>query len=128
MTTYYRLTDAALVNLSAEDYAELGQHKRDVLRLYVIDPQPVPPATQTVSDGPVLISDTEARKTWILVAKTAAQLAFDQFVAKRDIDFAQVRTVYLALKNGTGTVAERAARMEKVLCRLIIDALGHEPT
>ena len=128
MSTYYRLTDEALVEISAQQFAALAPNKQALLRSYVEDPPPTPSATQNVAPGPVVVTEAEARKTWLLVPKTAAELAFDAYVANRDADLLLIRQVYLALKNGTGTAAERLVRVERVCARFIKDTFKGEPT
>lgn len=128
MSLYYRINDGQLVPLSADDVSLLAQNKRDLLRPYVVDPKPTPSPTQYVAAGPVVVSPTEARKTWALVDKPAQQIANELFHSQRTADLEQIRLVYSALKNGTGTAAERLARCERVLARLLKDIFGGEPT
>lgn len=126
MTLYYRTTDAAIRDLSAEEFAALAPSKRATLRLYSEDPRPTPSATQYVAPGPVVVDETTARKTWLLVEKTAEQIAADTFQTNSEAEWSQIRQVALALKNGTGTAAERLTRCERVLYRLLKDRFGTE--
>ena len=117
MTTSYRVSDGALRDLSPEQFQALAPNKRADLRPYVIDAQPTPSATQYVESGPVNVTYTEARKTWLLLDKSAEQV-------ERETEVAQAKAVLVALKNGTGTSAERLARIERVLFRVAKDLLG----
>jgi hypothetical protein len=81
MTTYYRVSDGEFKELSAEQYAALSPNKRDNLRLFIIDEQPVPSATQLVIDGGLVVGPVEAHKTWSLRDKTAEELAAEQTAA-----------------------------------------------
>ena len=63
-----------LFDLSPEQYAALVLNgKAQYLRLWVVDPMPVPSATQVVVEGPVVITETEAKRTWVLREKTQAE-------------------------------------------------------
>jgi hypothetical protein len=127
MSLYYRTSDARVLDLDPAHVATLSAPKRATLLPYTVDPTPTPSATQYVTHGSVVVENGAARKTWLLVNKTAEQLATDQFVAQRETDLAQIRTVYAALKAGTGTTAERIRRCEIVLARLLKDLFGGEP-
>jgi hypothetical protein len=74
MTTYYRVSDAALRELTQEQYAALADNKRADLRLYVIDPLPTPSPNQVVVDDGVVVGPVEAHLTYTLRDKTAAEL------------------------------------------------------
>lgn len=74
MTTYYRVSDAALRDLSAEQHAALAPSKQADLRLYIVDAQPVPSASEVVVADGVVVGPIEAHKVWVLRAKTAAEL------------------------------------------------------
>jgi hypothetical protein len=74
MTTYFRTSDASLHELSAETYAALSANKLALLRLWVVDTQPAPSATQVLMDGGIVVGDTEAHQTWALRDKTQAEL------------------------------------------------------
>lgn len=127
MTDYYRLTDARVLDLDPAFVAQLSPSKRDTLRLYFVDAQPVPTALQVVRIGPIQVGAIEARQTWLLVDKTPAQVQSEQFAAERAAELAQIRLAYNALKNGTGTAGERLTRCERVLARLLKDIFGGEP-
>lgn len=127
MTTYYRTNDGALIELSDKQLQALAPNKRDLLKVYSVDPQPVPVATQQLADGPVVVEGVTARKTWRLIDKPAEQIAAEQFSAQREQDLAQIRLAYAALKNGTGTATERLTRCERVLARLLKDIFGGDP-
>lgn len=76
MTTYYRTTDGSLHELTEEQYAALLVNgKAAILRAYSVDPQPQPLPSQYVQPGPLAIDDTSARRTWVLVDKSAEQMA-----------------------------------------------------
>jgi hypothetical protein len=127
MSTYYRTTDGRLVELTVGQFSALAPSKRATLKLYTVDPQPTPSASQRVEQGPVVVDGAAARLTWVLVTKTAEQIAFEAFAAERAIDLQQLRQVYLGLKNGTGTNLERITRCERVLVRILKDLFGGEP-
>lgn len=127
MTLYYRTTDQRVLDLTPALVAGLAPSKRDTLRLYSVDAMPAPGATQYVADGPVVIDATTARKTWLLVAKSAEQIAADNFAALQQSQLDLARQVYAALKNGTGTAVERLARVERVCAHYLRTQLGSEP-
>jgi hypothetical protein len=74
MTTYFRTTDGQLCELAPEQYAALAQSKKDILRLWVVDEQPVPGAGQVVVSAGIVVGPVEAHQTWTLRAMTAAEL------------------------------------------------------
>lgn len=87
MTAYVRLNaDGAIerhLDLTPDQYAALEANgKAAWLRLWVVDPQPVPTATQVVEPGPITISATEARQTWTVREKTAAELEAEAVAAE----------------------------------------------
>jgi hypothetical protein len=86
MSTYYRVSDGALRELSAEQYAALAQNKRADLRLYVIDAQPVPSAAQVVVDAGIVVGPTEAHRTYALRDKTADELEADALAERTQLD------------------------------------------
>lgn len=128
MTIYARLSEAGefrdTVELTPDQYHAFdGNPKQQLLRPFITDAQPVPLSTQTVQPGPIVVELTQVRQTWILVDKTAAELAAETEAAERIADVTQIMTVLTNLKNGTGTSAERLARLERVVFRLAKDAL-----
>jgi len=128
MSLYARLTETGslldLVDITPEQYAALaGNPKQSRLRLLVTDAQPTPSATQYVAPGPVVIEPTQARRTWVLVAKSAAQIDAETLAAERVTDMVQLALVVTALRDGTGTAGERLTRVERVCVRLLRDAL-----
>ncbi len=88
MTIYARLdplTNAlsTLVDLTPEQYATMqGNGKALFLRLYLIDAQPTPSASQKVIEGTPLVTATEYHKTWTLANKTQAELDADAQAAE----------------------------------------------
>jgi hypothetical protein len=83
MTTYYRVSDAALRELSAEQYAALAENKRTDLRLYIVDPLPTPSANQVVVSGGVVVGPVEAHLTYTLRDKTPAELESSDLALER---------------------------------------------
>jgi len=107
-------TIAEYIDITQAQYDSLaGNPKQAYLRLFVEVERPVPNATQTVQDGPVVLSATTATQSWLLVAKTAEQLAREADTTADANELAVLRTVYAALKAGTGTAAERLVRLER---------------
>lgn len=128
MTNYYRTTDARVLELDPAWVEQLALSKRDTLKVYSVDPQPVPSATQFVVAGPVVVDATTARKTWELRSKSAEQIEAETFAASQAATLEQARPVYTALKNGTGTAAERLIRVERVCAHYLRAQFGSEPT
>lgn len=119
MTTYARLnaggTVERLVELTAEQYAALQVNgKAAWLRLWIVDAQPAPSATQVVTNAGIVITATEARQTWGLRAKTQGELDADANEAER----LQLRAVIANLAASVqapdvaGTAVERIAKLE----------------
>jgi hypothetical protein len=124
---YYRITDAAILELPEAYVASLPPLKQQMLRVYVVAEKPTPLATQFVKDGPITVDQTTATKTWVLENKTEEQLAAEKFQFDRNADLEQIKLVYQALRSGTGTAAERLTRCERVLARFVKDAFGGDP-
>lgn len=120
---YYRISDGALIDITAEQFAALAPVKQALHRPYSVAPPPVLTPTQKAVVGPIAYTDSAATHTWIVVEKTQAEKDEDTEAAQRAIDYADAKAVYLNLKNGVGTAAERLTRIEKVLARLLRDAL-----
>lgn len=120
MAAYVRLSqDKATVEkfgveLTPQQYAEQGAWKQSFLRLWVVDPPPVPDPTQLVSNTGVAIGATEAHQTWGLRDRTQAERDAD--AAAADID--SIKTLLVVLRDGAGTAGERLARLERVVFRL----------
>lgn len=118
MTTYYRVSDAALRDLTAEQFAALAANKRGDLRLYVVDAQPPPTATQVVIETGVVVGPLGAHLTYGLRDKTAAELEADDLATERQKLDAWLTDINarLALDNAASallTNAQRIGELEK---------------
>jgi hypothetical protein len=74
MTTFYRVTDGTMHELDAETFDGMAESKRAILRAWVVDVQPEPPATQAVVAAGIIVGEDEARQTWALRDLTADEL------------------------------------------------------
>jgi hypothetical protein len=122
MTTYARIRDGvfdSLHDLSAEQYnALVANGKAAHLRLWIVDPEPVDIAPQVFHQGPIVITATEARQTWVIRDKTPAELDRDsnatdlpqlkQLVTELTSDI----QAYNANPDTNGTAAERLTKLE----------------
>jgi hypothetical protein len=126
MTAYVRLNEEGAIerhlDLTPEQYASLEVNGKSVwLRLWVVDPQPVPTATQVVEHGPVTISLTEARQTWTLRNKTQAELDAETNATDRPLLLQMLASIttdidaYNANPDMTGTAAEWRAKVDAAL-------------
>lgn len=116
MTTYYRITDQVLRDLTPEEFAGLSQNKRDTLRVYIVDAQPVPSATQVVVSAGLVVGPVEAHKTWALRDKTADELEADNLAAEKaqlDNWLTDVQT-QLALDNPARALLTNAQRINEL--------------
>lgn len=127
MSLFYRTVDHRVLELDPGYVASLAPSKRETLLAYSVDPKPTPASTQLVIEGPIVLTATTARRTWQVVEKTAEQLAADAFRATQGATLEQARLVYGALKAGTGTAAERLARVERVCAYYLRELFGSEP-
>lgn len=127
MKTYYRVVDRAILELDEVEVSRLAASKRSTLYPFSVDQKPTPSATQYVEHGPIVVGKDAARQTWVLVGKTPDMLKAEAFAAERDVDLAQVKSIFQALKAGTGTAGERLTRCERVLARLLKDMFGGDP-
>lgn len=118
---------ALVVDIDAAIYQHLvasGNPKAAALRQLVSDPVPTPGANQRVIAGPIVVEPTRARETWVVVDKTAEEIAAEQEAASRAAEYQAPRTLIDALRNGAGTAGERMTRVERVCVRLLLDALA----
>lgn len=116
MTTYYRVSDAALRELTGEQYAALAPNKQADLRLYVVDPKPVPSAIEVVEQGPVNVGLVEAHLTFLLRAKTAAELDADDLAGERqqlDAWFTDIQA-QLAIDNAARALLTNVQRINEL--------------
>jgi hypothetical protein len=93
MSTYYRVSDGALRELTPAQFAALAPSKRTDLRLYVVDPRPTPGANQTVVETGLVVGPVEAHLTYGLRALTAAEIersSLDQERAQVDTILADI--------------------------------------
>lgn len=127
MTAYYRTSDGAILQLDPALVLALAPVKRATLKLYAVAAEPIIPAGKRLAVGPVQVVGDFATQTWLLVDKTAAELAAEAYAAERALEYQQVRTVFQALKAGTGTTVERVRRVELILVRMMKDIFGGEP-
>lgn len=123
MTAYVRLNaDGAIerhLDLTPEQYAALQANgKAAWLRLWVVEAEPVPTATQVVAPGPITISATEARQTWTIRDKTQVELDAETNAADRPLLLQMIAAItadidgYNANPDVTGTAVERLAKLE----------------
>lgn len=99
-----------------ELFEPLPPHTPGSVRPRVDDALPVfDPSTQKVVEGTPVVEPTQVRRTWIVVPLLAAEL--DDLADKATGELA--RKVYTALKNGTGTTAQRQQRVEEVAAFLL---------
>ena len=122
MKTYARIRDGvfdSLHNLTPEQYnAFVANGKAVHLRLWIMDPEPAVAATQVFQPGPVVITDTEARQTWVVREKTQAEMdreanatdlpQLKQLVLELTADI----HAYNANSDTSGTAAERLTKLE----------------
>lgn len=71
-----------IIEMTQQEYDDLlvsNPAKAALLRPLVTDPQPTfDPATHKVEPGPIVIEATQARETWVVVAKTPEELEADE--------------------------------------------------
>jgi hypothetical protein len=116
MTTYYRVSDSAFRELSAEQFAALAPNKRADLRLYIIDAQPTPSATQVVVDSGIVVGPVEAHQTYSLRDKTASELEADSLSeekAQLDGWLTDIQT-QLALDNAARSLLTNVQRINEL--------------
>jgi hypothetical protein len=122
MTQYARVLNGLverLADLTAQEYAALQANgKAASLRPWVVDAKPAVTAAQVADLGPIAITATEARQTWVIRSKTQAELDAEANAAELDLILAGIdlTTARIAAYNPTpdvtGTTAERALKLE----------------
>lgn len=120
---YYRTSDAAVIDISAEQFAALAPAKQGAHRPYSVAPLPAVTSTQKAVPGHVVVTDTTAAKTWTIVDKTQSEIDAEAEAVQSAVDYSQAKTAFNDLRNGVGTAGERLTRIEKVLARLLRDSL-----
>jgi hypothetical protein len=122
MTTYYRTTDAVLIELDPDLVAALAPNKRATLLPFVVDPKPSG-AGQVADLGPIVFSQTEARQTWVLRPMTQAELNGEANTADAPTIKAQsvvdALTASIQLDRTALTQAQRMQQIETDLVRLL---------
>lgn len=114
MATYAKLYGETFIEWV--EYEVLPPHRQGSLRPQVIDAIPAfDPATQKVVPASPIVEPTQVRKTWVVVPLTADELTFREI----GVDLENARQVYTALKNSTGTDANRLRRVETVLAGVL---------
>lgn len=88
MTTYARIDAQSafdtLIDLTPEQYTALESNEKAAwLRLWVVDAQPIPTATQVIINTGIVITETEAHQTWAVRDKTAAELEAESIISER---------------------------------------------
>ena len=120
-----RISDNTLIRRNEKwprrDGGEITGLDPDIaLLLEVLEPQPAYDTnTQRLqrSEAVVDIPGNTITTGWQVVAIPQEEL-------DDAAELAQIKAVYLALKNGTGTQLERLVRVERVLARLLKDTYG----
>lgn len=80
------LSVVGLKELTQEQYAALnGNPKQDYIRPLVIDPRPTPEASSVAEVGHYVVEPAQVRRTWVVRAKTAAELDAEQQAAEREL-------------------------------------------
>jgi hypothetical protein len=114
MATYAILRDGQFFEW--RDFDVLPPHRPESVRPQIIDALPVfDPATQKIVEGTPVVEALAVRKTWVVAPLTAAELL--EKAIRVDLD--QARSLYSALKDGTGTDAARMRRVENVLAAVL---------
>jgi len=84
VTTYYRTTDGRRdIELTAQQFGALVQSKRDVLRVFIVDPRPADTATDKTEPAGIVVGPIEAHDTWVMRPKTQAELDVDDLTAEQ---------------------------------------------
>lgn len=123
MSTFARITQAGvfdtLVELTQEQFAALQANGKAVwLRIWVVQPQPTPTATQVVISDGIVITPTEARQTWGVREKTQIELDAETNSADRPLLLQMLSAIttdidaYNANPDATGTAVERITKLE----------------
>lgn len=75
----------AVFEATQEQYDALKAHptKAEIHWPYIVDAKPVATALQLVVDGPLVVEPTQVRKTWLLQAKDAGQIEFEELQAEK---------------------------------------------
>lgn len=113
MATYYSQTTYKVRNITPQQIQE-WQSLGDPRGTDFIPIPPPPPYNPPTQNPPIFENGV-----WVEVAKTAEEIA--EFQKKQELESERVllKTVISALKNGTGTSAERMARVERVCAFLL---------
>lgn len=123
MTTYYRITDGSFHELSVEDYAARAPNKLADLRVWVVDAQPVPTASQVLIDAGIVVGAVEAHQTWGLRDKTAAELDADAQAAEAPAVMAMLAALSDDIQAGAGvapaTQAQAFAQIQALKVRAV---------
>lgn len=122
MPTIYRVSDASLRDLSAEEWTAMQANpvKAAMLRLWVPTAQPAPTATQKAVSAPAVIDPINATQAWVMVDKTQAELDAETSAAEKPQLAALLAALTASIQapDVTGTAAERLVKVEARILRL----------
>lgn len=114
MPTYAILRNGAFFEW--KDFDVLPAARPGTVLPQAVDAIPVfDPATEKVIEATPIVEQTQVRKTWIVIPLSGAEL-LEKAIG---VDLDQARQVYTALKNGTGTDANRLRRVEQTLAGIL---------
>ena len=117
MTTYYRVSDGALRELTPENFAVMQSNgKAADLRLFVVDAQPVPAAGQAVAAAGIVVGPVEAHQTWSLRSKIADELETDALLAEKALvqGYIDDLNVQLAIDNAARALLTNVQRINEL--------------
>ena len=122
MPAYYRTTDGAIRDFTVPQFNALPD--RAVWRLFFMDAMPALTATQIAKRDRFDVTATECHFAWTVRDKTADELAAEAAETEKTADRTALASAISALRNGTGTQAERLARVERACVYLLRHAGG----
>jgi hypothetical protein len=113
MATYYSQSTFVIRNITPQQIQE-WQNVSDPRGTDFIPIPPPPPYNPSTNNPPDFINGV-----WVDIPKTQAEL--DEYAKNEELNSEEaiMRTVIVALKNGTGTAGERITRVERVCAYLL---------
>ena len=115
MTTY-AILDESLQFVEWRDFDTFPVSKPGRVLLQVVDDLPVFDAnTSKLAEDVPVVGVADVRKTWKIIPLSQIELK----LIEDGVLYDQAKAVYLDLKNGVGTQAQRIARIEAVLAWIL---------
>lgn len=117
MSAFYNIETNEIVDIDPAVYSKWQADRNPKAARFA--PLPAKPAYNPATQKPPVFQNG----AWAVPSKSAEELAAEADAAAATEETRQIRLIVAALKAGTGTAAERLARLERAVAHLIKQSL-----